>query len=194
MSDALKLSSALPGKEEINGLDALAEKLAEDPAQMLCSIIIWDVKDVRYIPDLEAHVPTLRFRRGEAWLVSDTPEAIRQALVERTEKRTNSTPLPFGEVEVKTKAAAGEECDHSDMVDFEDPGQGAIVGKQCSRCGLIERYAPEDYEYFDCECGHSFADHDLDSGECSVTSDDPAVTWAECPCGRKSAAALSVVK
>ena len=31
-------------------------------------------------------------------------------------------------------------------------------------------------------CGHSSLDHDRDDGTCAVTSDDPAVEWAECPC------------
>ena len=31
-------------------------------------------------------------------------------------------------------------------------------------------------------CGHSSLDHDCDDGSCTVTSDDPAVEWAECPC------------
>ncbi len=31
-------------------------------------------------------------------------------------------------------------------------------------------------------CGHSSLDHDYDDGSCTVTSDDPAVEWAECPC------------
>ena len=31
-------------------------------------------------------------------------------------------------------------------------------------------------------CGHSSLDHDRDDGSCAVTSDDPAVEWAECPC------------
>lgn len=31
-------------------------------------------------------------------------------------------------------------------------------------------------------CGHSGLDHDYDDGSCTVTSDDPAVEWAECPC------------
>ena len=31
-------------------------------------------------------------------------------------------------------------------------------------------------------CGHSSLDHDYDGGTCTVTSDDPAVEWAECPC------------
>ena len=31
-------------------------------------------------------------------------------------------------------------------------------------------------------CGHANLDHDYDGGSCTVTSDDPGVEWAECPC------------
>ena len=31
-------------------------------------------------------------------------------------------------------------------------------------------------------CGHPNLDHDCDDGTCTVTNDDPAVEWAECPC------------
>lgn len=51
MSDLLKLSTALPGDQEINGLDALAAALVEDPSRMVCAVLILDVKDVRYITD-----------------------------------------------------------------------------------------------------------------------------------------------
>lgn len=31
-------------------------------------------------------------------------------------------------------------------------------------------------------CGHPNLDHDCDDGTCTVTNDDPGVSWAECPC------------
>ena len=60
MFDLLKLSTALPGDQEINGLDALAAALVEDPSRVVCAVLILDVKDVRYITDVEAHVPIMR--------------------------------------------------------------------------------------------------------------------------------------
>ena len=48
MSDLLKLSTALPGDQEINGLDALAAGLVQEPSGMICVVAIFDVKDVRY--------------------------------------------------------------------------------------------------------------------------------------------------
>lgn len=130
MSDLLKLSTALPGDQEINGLDALAGALVEDPSRMVCAVLILDVKDVRYITDVEAHVPTMRFRRGEAWLVDETP-------------------LPFGEVETK-KADKDRpdphDCDHVDFTverdHLEDVPEG-MVRETCLRCGWVQ-YQPAD--------------------------------------------------
>lgn len=149
MSDLLKLSTALPGDQEINGLDALAAALVEDPSRMVCAVLILDVKDVRYITDVEAHVPTMRFRRGEAWLVDETPEEVRLAMVQRSEERTGRTPLPFGEVETK-KADKDRpdphDCDHVDFTverdHLEDVPDG-MVRETCLRCGWVQ-YQPAD--------------------------------------------------
>ena len=147
MSDLLKLSTALPGDQEINGLDALAAALVEDPSRMVCAVLILDVKDVRYIPDAEAHIPTLRFRRGEAWAINDTPESVRLAMVQRSEERTGRTPLPFGEVET-SKAdkdrPAPDDCDHVDFTierdHLEDVPEG-MFRETCLRCGWVQ-YQP----------------------------------------------------
>lgn len=101
MSAKLKLSGALPGIEDVNGLDAYAATLAEDPeGTTVTAIVIFDVKDVRYSVAEGVHVPTVQVRRVEGWLTEDTPQAIRDALVARQEKRTGRTPLDFGVLEV----------------------------------------------------------------------------------------------
>lgn len=147
MSALLKLSTALPGDDEINGLDSLAAQLVADPTGMVCAVLILDVKDVRYITDVEAHVPTLRFRRGEAWPVSETPEAIRLAMIQRSEERTGRTPLPFGEVETKKEPKDRPQPDDCDHVDFtiekdhlEDVPDG-MFRETCLRCGWVQ-YQP----------------------------------------------------
>ena len=149
MSDLLKLSTALPGDQEINGLDALAAGLVQEPSGMICVVAIFDVKDVRYIPDAEAHTPTLRFRRGEAWAINDTPEEVRLAMVQRTEERTGRTPLPFGEVEtskVDKDRPDPHDCDHVDFTverdHLEDVPEG-MVRETCLRCGWVQ-YQPAD--------------------------------------------------
>ena len=148
MSNSLKLSTALPGDDEINGLDVLAEPIVTDPSQMICVVAVLDVKDVRYITDLEAHVPTLRFRRGEAWPLSETPEAVRVAMIERAEQRLGRTPLPFGEVLAKRAddKPQPDDCDHVDFTverdHLEDVPEG-MVRETCLRCGWVQ-YQPAD--------------------------------------------------
>ena len=101
MSDLLKLSSALPGDSEINGLDRLADALVEDPeGQTITAIVTFDVKDVRYVVEKGIHVPTIQVRRAEGWLTEDTPTPVRDALIAAGEKRLNKAPLPFGVLEV----------------------------------------------------------------------------------------------
>ena len=154
MSNSLKLSTALPGEDEVNGLDALADDLVSDPSKMVCAVLILDVKDVRYITDLEAHVPTLRFRRGEAWPLADTPEAVRIAMIQRSEARLGRTPLPFGEVSTKPEGKDRPNPDDCDHVDYhierdhlEDVPEGTFRAV-CLRCGWIEYRPVGDLEDF----------------------------------------------
>lgn len=100
MSDLLRLSSALPGDAEINGLDRLADALVEDPeGQTITAIVTFDVKDVRFAVKEGIHVPTIQVRRAEGWLTEDTPKEVREALIAAGEARLNKAPLPFGVLE-----------------------------------------------------------------------------------------------
>ncbi len=100
MSAVMKLSSALPGDSDVNGLDRLAEDLVKDPeGQTLTAIVTFDVKDVRYVVEKGIHVPTIQVRRAEGWLTEDTPQAVRDALIAAGERRLNRAPLPFGVLE-----------------------------------------------------------------------------------------------
>ena len=100
MSAAMKLASALPGDAETNGLDYLAEKLADNPDGLtVTAVVTFDVRDVRYVIDKGVHVPTIQVRRAEGWLTEDTPAAVRDAMVTQGEKRLSRTPLPFGVLE-----------------------------------------------------------------------------------------------
>jgi len=100
MSRLLKLSGALPGITDVNGLETFAQDLVDDPdGTTVTAIVIFDVKDVRYSVAEGAHIPTVQVRRVEGWLTQDTPQEIRDALVARQEKRTGRTPLEFGVVD-----------------------------------------------------------------------------------------------
>ena len=100
MSDLLKLASFLAGDPETNGLDSLAEALVKDPeGTTITAVVTFDVRDVRYVIDKGAHVPTIQVRRAEGWLTEDTPAAVRDAMIARGEARLNRRPLPFGVLE-----------------------------------------------------------------------------------------------
>lgn len=100
MSAAMKLASALPGDAETNGLDYLAETLADNPEGLtITAVVTFDVRDVRFVVEKGLHVPTIQVRRAEGWLTEDTPKAVREAMVAAGEKRLNKAPLPFGVLE-----------------------------------------------------------------------------------------------
>jgi len=101
MSASIKLSGALPGIEDVNGLDTFVQNLIDDPdGTTVTAIVILDVKDVRYSVAEGAHIPTVQVRRIEGWLTEDAPLTVREALVHRQEARTGRTPMAFGVVEV----------------------------------------------------------------------------------------------
>ena len=96
MSAKVKLSTKLPGDEETNGLDSIAEKLVKDPETIRVAIVWLDVAKVTVETDTHAHVPTVRVRRVEPLGdVDDVSKAIRELVDTAVEERTGQTPLPF---------------------------------------------------------------------------------------------------
>ena len=100
MSKVLKLASAIPGDDTVNGLDVLADALVKDPdGATVTAIVTFDVRDVRYSVKQGLQVPTIEVRRAEGWLTEDTPQPVRDAMIARGEQRLNRTPLEFGVIE-----------------------------------------------------------------------------------------------
>lgn len=101
MSAAVKLSSALPGDFETNGVDAMAEQLVLGPKTLRCALVWFDVKDVKQDVDTSEFIPTIRVRRfeplGDA---DDVSKAIRKEVEDAMERRTGRTPIPWDIVEV----------------------------------------------------------------------------------------------
>lgn len=65
-------------------------------------------------------------------------------------------------------------CDHVEHIGPCTLVEGNRITKPCDcyvtgewRCG---------------SCGHPNLDHDCDDGTCTVTNDDPGVSWGTCPC------------
>lgn len=121
MSARVKISSKLPGEESINGIDHLADTLTDDPdGTILCSIVWWDVRDVRDIIATGERVPTVQIRRIEAFPLDETPDAVREVAALLFEKRTNRTPLPFDQLEADNPGATASEGFDEDFADDQD--------------------------------------------------------------------------
>lgn len=96
MSAVVKLSSALPGDNDTNGLDDLADELVADPATIRVSIAWHDVAKIVDDTDEGTRVPYVRIRRIECLgLAKDIGDQIRALVQNATEARTGRKPLPF---------------------------------------------------------------------------------------------------
>ncbi len=96
MSARVKLSGKLPGNSDINGLDQLADAIVDDPeTTLVCAIVVFEPRKVEHDIATNTYVPTVQVRRIEAFLMDDTPAAVRDALVKAQETRTKQTPIPF---------------------------------------------------------------------------------------------------
>ncbi len=111
MSALVKLSAAMPGDPEINGVDAWADWLEENPDELLVAVVYLDTKKVTIDTDTGDHVPTVRVRRIEPLgPVAGCSDAVKKAVAAAEEERTGRKPIPFEIVEV------GEHR-HSDTLD-----------------------------------------------------------------------------
>lgn len=101
MSAVVTLSSKLPGDGEINGLDAQAKWLEDNPDELLVAIVFLDTQKLTIDTDSGDHVPTVRIRRIEPiGTVADVPKSVRQVMGAAEEKRTGRKAIPFEIVEV----------------------------------------------------------------------------------------------
>lgn len=105
MSASVKLSSKLPGDGEINGLDAFATRLLDEPEELLACVVLVDVAKEIVDIDQGTRVPVVRVRRIEPLGdVADVPKAVRDAMSKAEETRTGRKAIPFGIVEVTEEA------------------------------------------------------------------------------------------
>lgn len=104
MSAVVKLSSKMPGDAEVNGVDAIALDLCDNPADIRCAIVLFDVQKVILDTDAGTHVPTIRVRKIEPiGLVTEVPAVVQHMVEEAMEKRTGRTALPFETTESDPK-------------------------------------------------------------------------------------------
>lgn len=97
MSDLVRLSSAMPADDELNGLDALADQLNDEPGVLRVALITFDAGKIVYSVDNDVHIP------------------LRKALASAREKRTGKFPLP---IEAVTVPKPGDD---------DDPDVGNVV-------------------------------------------------------------------
>lgn len=101
MSAVVKLSSALPGDFETNGLDAQAARLLDEPKELMIAVVWLDTAKVIENVDDDTRVPVARIRRIEPLGdVGDVSQAVRDLVQEAVGKRTGRTPIPFDIAEV----------------------------------------------------------------------------------------------
>lgn len=104
MSATVKLSSKMPGDEEINGLDSIQDQLL-NPEQVVAAIV-WFVP-TKVTEDLATgeRVPTVEVRRVEPiGTPAQVPQEVQTLAANLYERRTGRNPLPFEEL----MAPAGE--------------------------------------------------------------------------------------
>lgn len=105
MSAVVKLSSKLPGDGEINGLDARAVQLLDQPTELLACVVWLDVAKELVDIDAGTRVPVVRIRRIEPLgLIDDVPKGVKDAVAAAEAERTGRKAIPFGMVEVSEDA------------------------------------------------------------------------------------------
>lgn len=103
MSAKVKMSGALPGNDEINGLDAIADQLVETPEKLRLCLVWLDVQYVRDVTDTGERIPVTRIRRIEvAGDADNAPQELKDLVLRLNEKRTGKTPLPIDRLAPET--------------------------------------------------------------------------------------------
>lgn len=100
MSKKVKLTTALPGNEEWNGLDYYADDIRADHTLMLGCWVVFDVPgaDVNY--DQGTTTPKLRVRQVEVLTTDGTvPAYMRDHLEQAFTERTGKAMLPLDEAD-----------------------------------------------------------------------------------------------
>jgi hypothetical protein len=96
----VKLSAALPGHPDTNGVDDIATDLVDNPETIRIGIVWFDVAKVTIDTDTGDHIPTVRVRRIEpVGDVTTVPDQLRAIVDQALEARTGRTPLPFDMVD-----------------------------------------------------------------------------------------------
>lgn len=100
MSEQVKLSAKLAGDDDLNGLDALADDLINDPTTPRIAVCWFDVQKIVQSVDDDSEVPYVRIRRFEPiGTAAEMPEGLRAVVEQAAEQRTGKAAIPFDQVD-----------------------------------------------------------------------------------------------
>lgn len=112
MSQKVKLTTAMPGAEEWNGLESEADVLNTYPEGIRWALIAYDNKGSVHDTDTGVDVPRVRVRQweplGDRGQLAD---AVMQAMFVAQEKRTGRRQLPFDEAQQAEKDSAAPDSE-----------------------------------------------------------------------------------
>ena len=138
MSAKIKLTTALPADEIMNGLDHLAEDLTE--GDRFAAFVVFHVKSTEVFEG-GVHVPKLRVHRveplGDA---AQLPTEVAKFVLSKQEERTGAEPLPLDAVVAPTKHP--DVCDHNWVIETDSIADVPIgqERKTCLRCGHVKYF------------------------------------------------------
>lgn len=102
----IKLTSALPKGESINGLTTLASNLTSEPEQMHVAVIVFDCSKITIDTDTGEAIPTARIRRIEPITRPEDKKRLNSLTRRAFEERTGKAVLPL-ELEDELRSAFG---------------------------------------------------------------------------------------
>jgi hypothetical protein len=115
MSATVKLGSALPADFEMNGLDAQAESLVEEPLTLRCAVIWYDAPTAAIDNEKSTTVPKVQIRRFEPLGDADeVTKAIKVEVEKAIEKRTGRRPIPWDITEITDEHKLGDTLPEDD--------------------------------------------------------------------------------
>lgn len=101
MSAVVKLGSKLPADFEMNGLDAQAADLIDEPLTLRCAVIWYDAPTAVVDAEKSTTVPKVQIRRFEPLgNADDVTKAIKVEVEKAIEKRTGRRPIPWDITEI----------------------------------------------------------------------------------------------
>lgn len=116
MSAQVKLGSKLPADFEMNGLDAQAKELVDDPLTLRCAVVWYDAPTAAVDNEKGTTVPKVQFRRFEPLGDADeVTNAIKAEVNKAIAARTGRAPVPWDITEITEEHKLGETLPEDDQ-------------------------------------------------------------------------------